>query len=101
MLHACILLRMRLLSEANPLKEGGATTFCFKMKIVVGESTQNIIKRIFNVGYMMEFISSIRGNKQLLVLDGYVYSEHIKLANNVVSWECINRRNARSCLAEI
>ena len=77
------------------------TTFYYKMKNVLGESTQKFIKRIFNVSYMMEFIASTRGNKQLLVLDGYVYSEHRKLANNVVSWECINRRNARSCLAKI
>ena len=52
------------------------TTFYYKMKNVLGESTQKFIKRIFNVSYMMEFIASTRGNKQLLVLDGYVYSEH-------------------------
>ena len=48
------------------------------MNNVPVEFTQNISKRIFNVGYMMEFIASTRGNKQLLVLDGYVYSEHRK-----------------------
>ena len=42
---------------------------------------------------MMEFIASSRGNKQLLVLDGYVHSEHRRVANNVISWEYINRGN--------
>ena len=50
---------------------------------------------------MMEFIASSRGTKQLLVLDGYVDSEHRRLANNVISWECINRRNMHSCIAKI
>ena len=50
---------------------------------------------------MMEFIASSRGNKQLLILDGYVHSEHRRLANNVISWECINRRNMHSCIAKI
>ena len=40
------------------------TSFYFKMKNVLGESTQNIIKRIFNVDYVMEFIASTRRNKQ-------------------------------------
>ena len=49
----------------------------------------------------MEFIASSRGNKQLLVLDGYVHSEHRRLANNVISWGCINRGNMHSCIAKI
>lgn len=49
----------------------------------------------------MEFVNSTRGNGRLLVLDGYVYSKHRLLANNVVSWECVNRRNAKSCMAKI
>ena len=50
---------------------------------------------------IMEFIASSRGNKPLLILDGYVYSKHRRLSNNVISWECINRRNKQSCIAKM
>ena len=30
-----------------------------------------------------------------------MYSEHRKLANNVISRACINRRNKQSCIAKI
>ena len=33
---------------------------------------------------IMEYLSSPRGNKQLLVLDGHIYSAQKKLAGNVI-----------------
>ena len=49
----------------------------------------------------MEFIPSRRGNKQLLVLDGCVYSEQKKLSGNIILWDCTERRKASACNAKI
>ena len=46
-------------------------------------------------------IPSPRSNKQLLVFEGYIYSQEINLAGNVILWECINRRNKNACSAKI
>ena len=43
---------------------------------------------------VMEFIPSSKSNKQLLVLDGHIYSQQKKLAGNIILWDCINRRKA-------
>ena len=50
---------------------------------------------------IMEFISSPRGNKQLLVLDGHIYSEQNKLAGNIILWACLNWHKANSCNAKV
>ena len=47
------------------------------------------------------FIPSSRSNKQLLVLDGHIYSEQKKLAGNVILWDCLSRRKANSCNAKV
>ena len=44
---------------------------------------------------------STRGNKDLLVLDGFVYSPNKISAAGVISWECVERRNAKSCMAKM
>ena len=49
----------------------------------------------------MEFVKSTRGNKDLLALDGFVYSQNKISAAGVVSWECVERRNAKSCMAKL
>ena len=49
----------------------------------------------------MEFIPSTRGNKQLLVLDGYIYSEQKKLSGNIILWDCTERRKASVCNAKV
>ena len=49
----------------------------------------------------MEFVPSTRGNKELLVMDRYIYSQQKTLAGGVISWECVERRNAKSCIAKI
>ena len=48
----------------------------------------------------MEFLTSSKG-KQQLVLDGYLYSKQKNLAGGIISWECVKRRNERSCAAKI
>ena len=50
---------------------------------------------------VMEFIPSSKSNKQLLVLDGHIYSQQKKLAGNIILWDCINRRKANSSNAKI
>ena len=49
----------------------------------------------------MEFVKSTRGNKDLLVLVGFVYSQNKISAAGVASWECVERRNAKSCMAKL
>ena len=49
----------------------------------------------------MEYIPCSRGNKQLLVFEGHIYSEQKKLAGDVILWDCINRRNKNTCGAKI
>ena len=49
----------------------------------------------------IEFVKNTRGNKDLLVLDGFVYSQNKISAAGVVSWECVERRNAKSCMAKL
>lgn len=48
----------------------------------------------------MEFVNSNKGKPQL-ILDGYIYSKQKDLANNVICWECVERRNEKSCKAKI
>ena len=48
----------------------------------------------------MEFVNSNKGEPQL-ILDGYIYTKQKDLANNVISWECVERRNEKSCKAKI
>lgn len=49
----------------------------------------------------MEFVPSTRGNNQLLVLDGYMYSKNKTSAAGVITWECVERRNENSCMAKL
>ena len=44
----------------------------------------------------MEFVPSTRGNNELLVLDGYIYSKNKTSATGVITWECVERRNENS-----
>lgn len=48
----------------------------------------------------MEFVVNSKGNRQV-VLDGYVYNKQKMLANNTISWDCIERRNKKACRARI
>ena len=48
----------------------------------------------------MEFTKSSKGKLQLIV-DCYLYNKQKDLANNVISWECVDRRNAKSCIARV
>ena len=45
----------------------------------------------------MEFLTSNKGKRQI-TLDGYIYNKQKLLANNTISWECTERRNARLCM---
>ena len=49
---------------------------------------------------MMEFLTSNKGKRQI-TLNGYIYNKQKLLANNTISWECTERRNARLCMARI
>ena len=49
----------------------------------------------------MEFIPSTRGSKELLVLDGYIYSQNITSVTEVITWECVERRNEKLCTAKL
>ena len=48
----------------------------------------------------MEFTKSSRGKDQLM-LDGYLFNKQKVLADNVISWECVDRRNSKSCIARV
>lgn len=48
----------------------------------------------------MDFIKSNRGNN-ILVHDNFLYNKQKTLSNDVISWECINRRNKKSCMARV
>ena len=49
---------------------------------------------------MMDFLISNKGKRQV-ILDGYLYNKQKALANNTISWECVERRNAKLCSARI
>ena len=49
----------------------------------------------------MEFIKSTGGNKDLLILDGYAYSQNKVLVSGLIHWECTERRNAKSRNAKL
>ena len=53
------------------------------------------------MGTYMEIVKSTHGNKDLLLLDGFVYSRNKISAAGVISWECVDRRNAKSCMAKM
>ena len=48
----------------------------------------------------MEFLTSRKGKRQI-TLNGYIFNKQKLLANNTISWECTERRNARLCMARI
>ena len=48
----------------------------------------------------MQFIISSKGKRQL-VFDGYFYNKQKTLAGGVILWECVKRRNERSCTARV
>ena len=48
----------------------------------------------------MEFATSNKGKLQVIV-DGYLFNKQKDLANDVISWECVDRRNAKSCNARV
>ena len=48
----------------------------------------------------MEFIKSSK-EKHQLILDGYLYNKQKELADNVISLECVDRRNSKSCIARV
>ena len=48
----------------------------------------------------MEFITSSKGKRQL-VFEGYKYNKQKDLKDDAISWECVSRRNEKSCKAKV
>ena len=68
-----------------------------KSKLYVWNYFQIYNSSIFN----MDFIASTRSGGQQLAVEGFIYSKQKELAHNIISWECVNRRNAQSCRAKL
>ena len=44
----------------------------------------------------MDYLISSKGRRQL-ILDGYLFKKRKVNSHNIISWECVERRNRRAC----